>query len=204
MTKNLTPKRVAIIGGGVSGLSTAYYVWRESPKTDVTLFEASAQLGGLIHTEEADDFIIENGPDCFISEKPAGVELSLDLGLRDELIGTRKQFPQSFILSKGKLEPIPHDFYLMAPRNYPALFKSPLLSWKGKLRAACEPFIQTSVIGSDESLASFVRRRLGQEVLEKLAQPLIGGIYGADPEKLSLRSTFPTFLEMEKNSCSRT
>ena len=141
---------------------------------------------------------MEGGPDAFISEKPWAMDLCKRVGLEDQLIGTRQEFRRSFVYQKGKLVPVPTGFYLMAPRNLASLFQAPLLSFFGKLRMACELFIPPKKEKGDESVASFVRRRFGREALEKIGQPMIGGIYTADPESLSLQATFPQFLQMEE------
>ncbi len=137
------------------------------------------------------------GPDCFISDKPRGIGLCKELGLENELIGTRPDYRRSFIVRRGQFYPIPEGFYLMGPSRYRPFLKSGLLSWPGKFRAMMEPLIPSRP-QTDESLASFVRRRFGQEMLDWLAQPLVAGIYGASPEALSLRATFPQFLELER------
>jgi oxygen-dependent protoporphyrinogen oxidase len=194
------PSRIIVIGGGVTGLAAAWRLkqaFAQSPESlHLLLLEPSAHIGGAIQTVERDGFLLEIGPDCFISENPAGVELCRELGLAEELIGTQPAYRRSFILRNNRLHPIPEGFYLMGPARVRPFLETKLLSWKGKSRALLEPLIPARE-RSDESLGSFVRRRLGQEMLDWLAQPLISGIYGADPNALSLRATFPQFQEME-------
>ncbi len=199
--KSMRTNRAVIIGGGITGLTAAYRLTQRlsilGRPFEVLLLEATDRLGGAIATVPGEGYILEAGPDCFLSEKKRGVGLCEELGLRRDLRPTRSENRRSFILRGKKLYPVPDGFYLIAPsRLYPILM-SPLLSLKGKLRLLKEFFIATGT-NEDETLGSFVRRRLGPEVLERLAQPLAGGIYAADPDQLSLRATFPQFLEMEK------
>lgn len=145
---------------------------------------------------------MEGGPDSFISEKPWAVDLCRRLGLEASLINTSPLHRRTFIARDGKLQPVPDGFHLIAPYQFGSFIASPLLSWAGKVRMAADLFLprrRPSSANDDESLAAFVRRRLGEETLVRLAQPLVGGIYTADPEKLGLRATFPQFLEMEKH-----
>lgn len=192
---------MAIVGGGISGLAAAYRLSRSRPARDgqleIHVYEAQNRFGGVIETEHRDGFLMEKGPESFITEKPWALDLCRELGLENELIGTTEKARQSFILFKGKLFPVPQGFYLMAPTRLTELVRTPLLSWRGKIRAACERFIPSRKEEGDESIGNFVRRRFGQEILDRLAQPLISGIYSADPEDLSLEATFPHFHKME-------
>jgi oxygen-dependent protoporphyrinogen oxidase len=195
-------KRIVIVGGGVTGLTVCYRVQmlareRQVP-VQVTLLEASGRLGGVIATDYEDDWLLERGPDCLITTKPWGVQLCEELELHDELIGTSTQHRQSFIVRHGVLRPVPQGLYLMAPASFWSFVTSDIVSWRGKLRMGFEPCIPRHVAAEDESLAQFVTRRLGREALERIAQPMVGGIYTADPAKLSLRATMPQFLEMEQ------
>jgi len=163
--------------------------------------------------------MLEGGPDCFLSDKPRTLQLLNELGLAGEIVETRQEHRRSFIVREGQLHAVPAGFYLLAPSRLRPFLASPLISWRGKWRVLLEALIPArrhtphpgpSPLGRgdgegyDESLASFVRRRLGKEALEWLAQPLLAGIYAADPETLSLQATFPQFLEMEENpaACS--
>jgi len=194
-------KRVVIIGGGIAGLAAAWRIQKSSEDSHVPvnllLLEASPHVGGFLKSVSREGFLLEMGADCFISEKPRGIGLCRELGLESEVIGIRPEKRRSFILRKNVFYPVPEGFYLMGPTRTRPFLESSLLSWSGKFRALCEPLIPSRP-PMDESLASFVRRRFGQELLDWMAQPLIAGIYGADPEHLSLRATFPKFLEMER------
>ena len=189
-------KHVVVIGGGISGLTAAYRLHKAGVR--VTLLEASGHLGGVIRTVKQDDCLLETGPDCWASNKPAAFELAEELGLADQVMGTREGVRRSFILHKGTLKRLPEGFFLISPMSIKALLKTPILSWPGKMRMGLELFKGVRRGDDDESLAGFVRRRFGREALERIAQPMIAGIYTADPEKLSLKATFPAFIEMER------
>jgi oxygen-dependent protoporphyrinogen oxidase len=194
--------RVVIVGGGIAGLTCARRLatqsGRQSPAIQITLLEASPRLGGVITTEQVDGFLVEGGPDCFISEKPWAVQLCKEIGLGDDIIGTNPEKRRSYVLIRGRIHPIPEGYMLMAPSRIMPFAWTPVLSIGGKLRACMDLFLPRGPEQDDESLASFVRRRFGEEILERMAQPLIGGIYNADPEVLSLRATMPRFLDMER------
>ena len=193
-------KRVVIVGGGISGLAAAHrLVELGVERTQITLLEASGRLGGTLQTEHRDGFLLERGPDSFISEKPEAVALAKRLGLESRLIQTNEQFRRSFIVRNGRLRPVPEGFQLLAPSRMWPFITTDIFSVAGKLRMAAELLLPRRNGNSDESLASFVRRRLGQEALERMAQPMVGGIYTADPETLSLRATLPRFLDMERD-----
>lgn len=192
--------RIVVIGGGISGLAAANRLIELGHK-NVTLIEASSRLGGIIETVERDGFLLERGPDSFISEKPEAIELAKRLNLESQLIQTNEKYRRSFIVRNGRLRAVPEGFQLMAPSRMWPFLTSDIFSVKGKVRMAAELFVpRKSTNGTqDESLANFVRRRLGREALERMAQPMIGGIYTADPETLSLRATLPRFLDMERD-----
>ncbi len=194
---------IAIIGGGISGLAAAYRVNElargSNKRVRVTVLESSDRLGGVISTLSKDGFIIEKGPDSFITQKPAAMALCKRLGIEGHIIGTNPENRGLFVVNNGRLVPVPEGFLMMAPTNWWSFINSPLFSLSGKLRIAMELLVPKADTLADESLSSFVRRRLGNEALERIAQPLVGGIYTADPEKLSLRATMPRFLEMEQN-----
>jgi oxygen-dependent protoporphyrinogen oxidase len=193
---------VVIIGGGIAGLAVAHRLAELSRERELplrfTLLEASGRLGGTLATEKRDGFLLELGPDSFISEKPWALALCRRIGLESELIGTRDEHRATFVVCNGRLEPLPEGFMLLAPTKLVPLLRSRLFSWPGKLRMALDLLLPRSVQKEDESLGSFVRRRLGREALERVAQPLVGGIYTADPERLSLAATMPRFLQMER------
>jgi len=190
--------RTVILGGGISGLATAFAL-QECGSTDWTLIESSPHWGGKITSAREQGFTIEGGPDSFITTKSAAVELCKRLGLGDQLAGSNSgKSATTYIWSGGRLHPMPEGMMLMAPAMVLPFLCSRLISWPGKLRMGMEIFVPRARGDEDESLAGFVRRRLGNELLDKIAGPLMGGIHAADPERLSLKSTFPIFLEMEK------
>jgi oxygen-dependent protoporphyrinogen oxidase len=192
--------RIVIIGGGISGLAAAHRILELNPAAQVTVLEASNRLGGIIQTEQRDGFLLERGPDSFISEKPHALALAKRLGLESQLIQTNEEFRRSFIVRNGRLRAVPEGFQLLAPSRMLPFITSDIFSLLGKVRMAADLILpRKSTNGSsDESLASFVRRRLGEEALARMAQPMVGGIYTADPETLSLRATLPRFLDMEQ------
>jgi oxygen-dependent protoporphyrinogen oxidase len=197
-------KRVAIIGAGIAGLAAAYRLLERSAESheplEILIFESSPQLGGIIKTEERDGFLLERGPDSFITEKPEAIGLAGRLGLESRLLQTNEKHRRSFIVRGTRLIPIPAGFHLIAPGRFRPFISSEIMSWTGKLRMALDLVLpRANTNGAvDESLAHFIRRRLGTEALERVAQPMVGGIYTADPEKLSLQATMPRFLEMER------
>jgi oxygen-dependent protoporphyrinogen oxidase len=200
-----SPFRVVVVGGGISGLAAAHRLIEQNQRlqlpVDVRLIEANSRLGGVIRTIERDGFVLEGGPDSFISEKPWALALCQRLGLGPRLIGTAETCRRSFIVRQGRLLSVPDGFYLLAPTQIWPFISSPVFSWLGKLRMAADlvlPRKNHSSSNQDEALASFVRRRLGRQALERMAQPMVGGIYTSDPEELSLRATMPRFLEMEQ------
>lgn len=193
---------VTIIGGGIAGLATAYYLQRKSGKSGIpfsySLIESTPRLGGKILTDRMGDFIIEGGPDSFITQKPWATQLCHELGLADRLIPTNDERRNIYVLSKGKLVPFPGGYRLTVPTEFIPFALSPLISPLGKLRMGLDLVIPPRREQGDESLADFIRRRLGAEALDKIAGPVMAGIYVADPERLSLLSTFPMFAEMEQ------
>jgi len=194
-------RRIVVIGGGISGLAAAHRLLELNPSLDLTLIEASARLGGTLLTHQREGFLLEAGPDSFISEKPEAVALAKRLGLESRLIETNSEHRRSFIVRNGRLRAVPEGFQLMAPSRIWPFMTTDIFSFGGKLRMAADLVLpRGSANGmSDESLASFVRRRLGREALERMAQPMVGGIYTADPETLSLRATLPRFLDLERD-----
>ncbi len=191
-----------IVGGGITGLAAAYYLRKKADEAGLplryTLLERAPELGGKIVSEEAGDFLIDGGPDCFITRKPWGVSLCRELGLGDDLIGTNDERRKTYVLSDGRLVPMPEGVMLIIPTRFLPFVTSPLISLPGKLRMGLDLFIPPRRDDGDETLASFIRRRLGQEALEKLAEPLLSGIYVTDPEHLSLKASFPRLLEIER------
>ncbi len=196
-------KRAMVIGGGITGLTACYRLTQQAQADnlplDVRLLETSDRLGGVIATRQEDGLLLEEGPDCFLATKPWGVEMCDELGLSAELIGTTTEHRQSFVVRHGKLVPVPQGFYLMAPSSLWPFVTTRAFSWPGKLRMALDLALpRRGASEDDESLADFVTRRLGREALERMAQPMLGGIYTADPRHLSMQATMPQFLEMER------
>lgn len=190
--------RVVVVGGGISGLACAHRLVELDGAREVLLLEASPRTGGNIRSERTEDgFVIEHGPDSIITDKPWALSLAKRVGLEDELVSTVADNRGAYVVAHGRLETIPEGFAMMAPVRIGPFLRSPILSWRGKLRAGLD-LVMPRGSEDDESLASFVRRRFGAEVFERLAQPLVGGIYGADPSHLSLRATMPRFLDIEK------
>ncbi|MHC4994256.1 MAG: protoporphyrinogen oxidase [Planctomycetota bacterium] len=197
------PKRVVVVGGGITGLAAAHRLVElakeKDTAVDVTLLEAGERLGGWIRTIHRDGFIIEPGPDNFITSKPWGVDLVKRLGLEDELLPTNDNHRGALLVCRGKLEPIPEGFLLMAPTKWRPLIMTRILSWPAKVRMGMEMIIpRRRNPDGDESMYDFVVRRFGREALDRIVQPLMSGIYTADPRDLSLRATMPHFLEMEQ------
>jgi len=193
---------VAIVGAGIAGLAAATSLLERARAREVplrlTIFEAGTRAGGVVHTERSDGYLLEAGPDCFITDRPWGVDLCRRLGLERELVPTNPDCRRSFVLRGRRLLPIPEGFQLLAPARLRTFARSPVLSVAGRARAAFDLVLPRGPRRTDESLASFVRRRFGTQALERLAQPLLAGIYGADPERLSLRATMPRFLDLER------
>jgi len=194
-------RHVIIVGGGIVGLATAYYLQEESRAAGLpltyTLLESDRTPGGKIVTEHADDFVIEGGPDCFLSRKPWAADLCRRLGLGDDLMDTNDARRKVFVLNRGRLTPLPDGVMLIVPTRITPFLTSPLISWPGKVRMGLDLFIPSRHDGDDESVANFVRRRLGQEALDKIAEPLMSGIHVSDPERQSLLGTFPRFRDLE-------
>lgn len=192
------PKRIAIIGGGVSGLAAAYRLRELQPDAEVTLFESANRLGGVIRTEEIDGFRLEYGPDSLLTQVPWGLELCRRIGLANDIIPTAAKPQGVYVVCRGRLQKVPSGLALMAPQRIWPLIASPILSVRGKLRLAGEYFVPARQDTSDESLAAFVSRRLGREAFERIVQPLVSGIFMGSPDALSVQATFPRFVEMEQ------
>lgn len=190
--------KVAVVGGGIAGLATAY----EAQKHGLSVTLIDTRLGGKIMTDTSDGFVIEGGPDSFITQKPWGTALCRELGL--ELISTNDDRRKIYILRRGKLHEMPDGLMMVVPTQFWPFIRSPLISWRGKLRMGMDLFIKPRPLNGDESLAHFIQRRLGQEALDILAEPMMAGIYVADAETLSLQATFPRFMEIEQKYGSLT
>ncbi len=192
---------VVIVGGGIAGLSAAWHLQKAGMA--YILLDKEERWGGKIRTERipsegGGSFIIEAGPDSFITQKPWGVALAHELGLGDTLIGTNEQRKQTYVLNRGRPTPLPEGMMMIVPTRLQPFLFSPLISPWGKLRMGLEVFIPPRRDDGDETLAAFVRRRLGAEALDKMAEPLMSGIYNAEAGRQSLLATFPRFRELER------
>ncbi|HLI96703.1 MAG TPA: protoporphyrinogen oxidase, partial [Candidatus Baltobacteraceae bacterium] len=195
-------RRIAVLGGGVSGLAAALYLHDAAVQRrldlEIAVFERSTRTGGCVQTLHEDGYTMELGPDSLLADKPAARELLRRLQLDDQLVPIREEYRGSLIVHHGKLRPIPSEFRFFSPTSISALIRSGIFSPAGIARAAIEPLVPARASSDDESVASFVARRFGREVLERLAQPLIGGIYSGDPQRMSMQATLPQFVEMER------
>lgn len=196
-------KRVVVLGGGVTGLSAAFYarkLAREAGRDiELTVVERSDRFGGKINTLRKDGFVIEKGPDSFLARKTPILTLSRDLGLTDRLVATNPAGKKTYIVRGGKLHPMPPGLVLGIPTQLTPFLRSGLLSAGGKARAALDFVLPKRQGSGDESLGGFLSRRLGDEVLRRIAEPLLAGIYAGDTHELSLQATFPQFQAAERN-----
>jgi oxygen-dependent protoporphyrinogen oxidase len=190
-------RRIAVIGGGIAGLAAAHRIVELDPACDVTLLEAGPRLGGVLTTVHEQGFQVEQSADNFITTIPWGLNLCRRLGLSERLVQTNSACRRTFVVRRGRLCRLPDGFLMMAPTRLWPLAVTPLLSPWGKLRAALEYFIPPRAGQSDESMAGFVRRRLGREAFDRLVEPLVSAVYAADLEKLSVLATLSRFREME-------
>lgn len=188
---------IVVVGGGIAGLATAYYL-QSKPNVNVTLVESDRRLGGKIVTERPDGFVIDGGPDSFLTQKPWAVELCQELGIGDRLIGTNEARRRVYVLWKKRLHVLPDGVLLIIPTRFTPFALSSLISPLGKLRMGMDLVIPPRRDLSDETVAAFVRRRLGSEALDKIAEPLMGGIHVSDPERQSLQASFPRFIDLER------
>lgn len=194
-------KKVVVIGGGITGVGAALALQEkinEGAKIDYVLIEEADYLGGKIKTDEIDGFIIEGGPDCFIAEKPYMHRMAEKLGIEDIFMPSNEDSKGTFIYSDKRLQSLPDGMMLMMPTKILPFAFSSLITWPGKFRMAMDLILPRKKGDGDESLGDFVRRRLGREALDKIAEPLVGGIHSGDAETMSLKASFPRFLQMEK------
>ncbi|MCO6043007.1 protoporphyrinogen oxidase [Aeoliella sp. ICT_H6.2] len=196
-TSRETVRSVAVIGGGISGLAAAWRLVELRPEWQVVVLEASDEPGGVIQTVQRDDFTLELGPDSLLRRLPWGVDLCRRLGIEQELIGTEPAAKGVYTVHRGRATRMPEGFAIMAPERTWPVVTTPILSPWGKLRLAAERLVPRRTASTDESLAAFACRRLGREAFERIVQPLAGGIFMGDPERLSLKSCFPQFAAME-------
>jgi oxygen-dependent protoporphyrinogen oxidase len=193
---------VAIVGGGISGLSAAYFLAKAG--CDCTLIESSPVLGGVIRTERVDGCQIEAGPDSFIAQKPWAMELIRELGIEDQVIGSNDSARRTFICRDGRLIPLPDGIQFLAPTKLLPVLTTPLFNWRTKASMALEWFHRPRGDQPDRSVADFVRDHYGEEANEYLAQPMLAGVYGGTAEKLSVQSVLPRFVELERRYGSLT
>ena len=200
-------KSIAIVGGGISGLTAAYILHRDYSETcDVSLFEAENRLGGIVETVHGDGFTIECGPDSWVTEKPWAEQLARELGLADELLRSNDHARRTYIAHEGSLAPLPDAMRMMVPTDLSAILASPLFTEAAKQAYMEEPArseeLREAALANrgsdmDESVAAFVRRHFGEEVAETVARPLLAGIFGGDIERLSARALLGPFISME-------
>lgn len=194
------PVDLAIVGGGIAGLAAAYYA--QSAGQTYTLIEASDQWGGKVITDRVElkdgQFALcERAADGFITRKPWALELAHELDLADQVIPVNATPERIYVLTGGHLAPLPDGLHLLVPTKIAPFLGSPLFSWSGKIRVLMERFIPPRTDDADETLADFIRRRMGREALDKLGEPLLAGVYNAESERQSLLATFPNFRKIE-------
>src|SRR6201994_4500903 len=185
---------IAVVGGGIGGLATAYQLANDG--VEFTLFEASERLGGIVKTVHRQGFVIECGPDSWVTEKPWARDLAVELGLEDQIIRSNDRWRRTYVQRGSErfpqLMPIPDGMRMMVPSKWGPLLESPLFSWQARLAYLREPKraeeLKTAAPAGDESVASFVRRHFGDEVTRTLAGPLLAAVFGGDVERLSVRS----------------
>ena len=194
--------RVAIIGGGISGLSTAYYLRKRGIAS--TIFESRPRLGGVIQTEQVEGCTIEGGPDSFLSAKPAALELIRELGLESDVIGSNDHLRVTYIRKGGRLIPLPDGLMMMAPTKLMPMVTTPLLSWGTKIRMGMELLRRPKAKPGDISVAQFIEEHYGEEAVDYLAEPLLSGIYGGDPHDLSAASVLTRFVALSEKYGSLT
>ena len=194
-------KRIAIIGGGISGLSAAFYLQKArdaGSEVEYVLFESGQRLGGSMYSDFVEECLVEAGPDSFLTEKPWALSLCKELGIADQLIGSNDAQRKTYIVVKGKLIAMPDGLMFMVPTRLAPTALSPLFSWSTKLRMARELVHPPRPMHDDETVAELVERHFGAEVVDRLADPLLSGVYGGEAAKLSARAVLPRFVEMEE------
>jgi protoporphyrinogen/coproporphyrinogen III oxidase len=192
----VTDTGIAIVGGGISGLSAAFTLQKLG--VPYALIEAERFLGGVIRTETRDGFLLEGGPDSMLAQKPEGLALARELGLGERLVPTNREHREVYILHGGRLHPLPEGMMLAVPTKVGPFLRSSLFSWPGKLRMGLDLVIPGRRDDADESIARFLRRRFGRQAVARLGEPLLAGIHSGDPERLSMLATFPRFRKLEQ------
>jgi protoporphyrinogen/coproporphyrinogen III oxidase len=193
-------KRIAIVGGGISGLAAAFALEerrRDGESLEYAVYESGPRFGGVLATEQVDGCLVEAGPDSFLTEKPWAADLCRRLGIEDQLIGSNDRHRKTYILVKGKLTPLPDGLMFMVPTRLAPALLSTLFSPATKFRMIREWRFAPRGSRSDESVAALVERHYGAEMVERLADPLLSGVYGGEAAQLSVRAVLPRFLEME-------
>ena len=197
-----TPRTVVIVGGGISGLATAFALQEQASAAGLslrcTVLESSPAWGGKIVTHRIGELTTEAGPDSFLSQKQAGLELCRKLGLTDQLINTNETAKRAFVLSRGRLHELPEGLITFVPKQLGPFLRSGLLSWTGLARMGLDVVMPRGPADGDESLASFFRRRFGSQAFERVLEPLMAGIYAGDADQMSVKATFPRFVELEQ------
>ncbi|MBX5494159.1 MAG: protoporphyrinogen oxidase, partial [Bryobacteraceae bacterium] len=188
-------KPVVIVGGGISGLSAAWYLQKAG--IPATVIERRPRLGGVIQTEVVQGCVIEGGPDSFLSSKPAALELIRELDLSDQVIGSNDHLRVTYVWKKGRLIPLPDGLMMMVPTRILPMISTPLLGWPTKIRMGLEFFRRPGYSIRDRSVAEFVADHYGQETVDYLAEPLLSGVYGGSPDELSVVSVLTRFAELE-------
>ena len=199
--------KIAIIGGGISGLSAAYSLQKEKNSgtpIDYTLFESAPRLGGVLNSEQVEDCLIEGGPDSFLTEKPWANQLCAELGIADDLIGSNDADRKTYILVNKRLIAMPDGLMFMVPTKLIPTGLSPLFSWGTKIKMLLELLHPPRKVDHDETVADMVRRHFGQELVDRLADPLLSGVYGGTADSLSVRAVLPRFVDMENKYGSLT
>lgn len=191
-------RHLVVVGGGIAGLAAAHRAASLRPDVRVTLIEASPRLGGVLQTDRDGDWLIECSADNFITTDPIALQFCREIGVADELIETDARYRRAFVVHNGRPVPIPPGVQLMVPSRLLPVLASPAISWLGKLRLAAEPLIAKRRSTGDESLHDFAVRRLGRPFYEQIVEPLVAGIYTADPRRLSVAAALPQFAAMER------
>lgn len=191
--------RLVVVGAGIAGLAAALRLHERAPDRPLVVLDAASRVGGALHTERVEGQLVEAGAESFLTEKPWAVALAERLGIADRLLSPAEGERRTLVVRNGRLRPLPPGFLLLAPTRAWPVLTSPVFSLTGKLRLGLDLVLPRGAAAPDESLASFTRRRFGREALERVVDPLVGGIYTADPERLSIHATLPRFPALERS-----
>ena len=189
-------KRCAVVGAGISGLSAAYFLQKKNPSVNIDVYDAGNRIGGVIRSEKFAGCVLEGGPDSFLTMKKAAVRLCEAIGLGSEMVHSNDEMRKTFVYHENKLKPLPDGFFMMVPTEFVPLVTTDLFTWPGKLEALSDLFSFPEE--QDCSVSDFLQRRFGREVVERIGEPMISGIYGADISRLSLESALPQIWMMQK------